>query len=285
MKFLRFTERTLRIFKYAEIEAKRTTNIIYPVHLVLGMLLERTGVCAELSIKNPELRELLVKRIKEVYSNTYEHGISYEPFKMNISLSTNQVLIHASNRMKRFNQIYLNEGHLSDAIFKSKDFSTYSILDGLDVSSILGIMSSPRDMAVPLKDYEFPSILTSNINYRKAEPNDAASLKVFVESEFGARWLDSIENGFLKDNIPIFIALDDNQIIGFACFDVVRKRKGLFGPMGTTLSNRVQGIGFILLHHCLREMQEIGYEYAIIGQAGPLEFYEKACNAVVIPRN
>ncbi|OCA90030.1 GNAT family N-acetyltransferase [Pradoshia sp. D12] len=285
MKFLRFTERTLRIFKYAEIEAKRTTNIIYPVHLVLGMLLERTGVCAELSIKNPELRELLVKRIKEVYSNTYEHGISYEPFKMNISLSTNQVLIHASNRMKRFNQIYLNEGHLSDAIFKSKDFSTYSILDGLDVSSILGIMSSPRDMAVPLKDYEFLSILTSNINYRKAEPNDAASLKVFVESEFGARWLDSIENGFLKDNIPIFIALDDNQIIGFACFDVVRKRKGLFGPMGTTLSNRVQGIGFILLHHCLREMQEIGYEYAIIGQAGPLEFYEKACNAVVIPRN
>ncbi|WP_187393493.1 GNAT family N-acetyltransferase [Bacillus sp. E214] len=275
----------MRIFKYAEIEAKRTTNIIYPVHLVLGMLLERTGVCAELSIKNPELRELLVKRIKEVYSNTYEHGISYEPFKMNISLSTNQVLIHASNRMKRFNQIYLNEGHLSDAIFKSKDFSTYSILDGLDVSSILGIMSSPRDMAVPLKDYEFPSILTSNINYRKAEPNDAASLKVFVESEFGARWLDSIENGFLKDNIPIFIALDDNQIIGFACFDVVRKRKGLFGPMGTTLSNRVQGIGFILLHHCLREMQEIGYEYAIIGQAGPLEFYEKACNAVVIPRN
>ncbi|WP_180349924.1 GNAT family N-acetyltransferase [Bacillus sp. D386] len=282
---MRFTERTLRIFKYAEIEAKRTTNIIYPVHLVLGMLLERTGVCAELSIKNPELRELLVKRIKEVYSNTYEHGISYEPFKMNISLSTNQVLIHASNRMKRFNQIYLNEGHLSDAIFKSKDFSTYSILDGLDVSSILGIMSSPRDMAVPLKDYEFPSILTSNINYRKAEPNDAASLKVFVESEFGARWLDSIENGFLKDNIPIFIALDDNQIIGFACFDVVRKRKGLFGPMGTTLSNRVQGIGYILLHHCLREMQEIGYEYAIIGQAGPLEFYEKACNAVVIPRN
>lgn len=282
---MRFTERTLRIFKYAEIEAERTTNIIYPVHLVLGMLLERTGVCAELSIKNPELRELLVKRIKEVYSNTYEHGISYEPFKMNISLSTDQVLIHASNRMKRFKQIYLNEGHLADAIFKSNDDSTNSILEGLDVSSILAIMSSPRDMVVPLKDYEFPSILTSNINYRKAEQNDAASLKAFVESEFGNGWLDSIENGFLQDNIPIFIALDDNHINGFACFDVVRKRKGLFGPMGTSLSNRVQGIGYILLHHCLREMQEIGYEYAVIGQAGPLEFYEKACNAVVIPRN
>jgi hypothetical protein len=30
-------------------------------------------------------------------------------------------------------------------------------------------------------------------------------------------------------------------------------------------------------------MKEIGYEYVIIGGAGPIEFYEKACNPVVIP--
>lgn len=52
--------------------------------------------------------------------------------------------------------------------------------------------------------------------------------------------------------------------------------------MGTSLSNRMQGIGYTLLHYCLYEMKEIGYEYAVIGEAGPLEFYEKACNAVVI---
>ncbi|WP_425454571.1 hypothetical protein [Gracilibacillus dipsosauri] len=38
-----------------------------------------------------------------------------------------------------------------------------------------------------------------------------------------------------------------------------------------------------LLHYCLKEMKEAGYEYAIIGQAGPIEFYEKACQARVIP--
>lgn len=30
-------------------------------------------------------------------------------------------------------------------------------------------------------------------------------------------------------------------------------------------------------------MKEIGYEYVIIGQAGPIEFYERCCNAKVIP--
>lgn len=48
-------------------------------------------------------------------------------------------------------------------------------------------------------------------------------------------------------------------------------------------SNRDKGIGYDLLHHCLREMIEIGYEYAIIGGARPIEFYGIACNAVVFP--
>ena len=105
-----------------------------------------------------------------------------------------------------------------------------------------------------------------------------------MEKEFGNGWLDSIESGFLKEDIPIFIAQDDQGIIGFACFDVVRRKKGLFGAMGTSFSNRIQGIGYTLLYYCLVEMKEIGYEYAVIGEAGPLEFYETACNAVVIPK-
>ncbi|SFM47494.1 Predicted N-acetyltransferase YhbS, partial [Gracilibacillus orientalis] len=184
----------------------------------------------------------------------------------------------------RFKQIYLNEGHLVDAIFRNNDYSTSAIFDGLDVSRILEIVSHPRDMIVSLKDYSFPNIPTSNMTFRKAEQIDATSLKKFVEKEFGNGWLDSIENGFSKENIPLFIALDDEEIIGFACFDVVRNKKGLFGPMGTTYSKRVQGIGYTLLHLCLSEMNEIGYEYAVIGEAGPIEFYEKACNAVVIPK-
>jgi hypothetical protein len=259
--------------------------MVYPVHLVLGILLEKTGVCAELSFKYPKLLDLVNERVKKIYPKRYEQGIGYEPFTINISLSTEQVLLSAYNRMKHFKQVYLNEGHLADALFRSNDESTSAILDGLDVSGILGIVSSPRDMIVSLKDYEFPTISTSNINCRKAEQNDAAWLKFFLKNEFGNRWITAVENGFSQENIPIFIAIDNNQINGFACFDVGRNKKGLFGPMGTSLSNRLQGIGYTLLHHCLREMKEQGYEYAIIGQAGPLEFYEKACNAIIIPMN
>ncbi|MFJ7950687.1 GNAT family N-acetyltransferase [Lysinibacillus sp. NPDC096418] len=282
---MRFTERTLRILKYAETEAERTTKVVYPVHLLMGVLLERTGVCAELYINYPNLTEILNERVREVKFNMEDEGISYEPFTSNITQTTKMVIANANNRMKRFKQIFINEGHIVDAIFKINDPLTRAILDGLDFSRILEIVAYPRDMIVSLKDYSFPPIPASNLTFKKAEQSDSASLKTFVEKEFGKGWLDSIENGFLQVDIPIFIALEDQNLVGFSCFDVVRGKKGLFGPMGTSFSNRINGIGNTLLHLCLVEMKERGYEYAIIGEVGPLEFYEKSCNAVVISKN
>ncbi|WP_121614247.1 GNAT family N-acetyltransferase [Mesobacillus foraminis] len=281
---MKFTERCLRILNYAESEAIKKTKVIYPVHLLMGILLERTGVCAELNINYPSLIKIVNERVKEMQFVREDKGISYEPFTTNISPITKHVLDIASDRMKRFNQVYINEGHLLDAIFRVNDQSTKKILEGLDVSRIFEIVAYPRDMIVSLKEYSLPKIPSTNITYKRVEQSDAALLKTFIEKEFGNGWLDSIENGFLNVKIPIFMALDEEHIVGFACFDVVRRKKGLFGPMGTSFSNRVKGIGYTLLHFCLREMKEIGYEYAVIGEAGPLEFYEKACNAVVIPR-
>jgi N-acetylglutamate synthase-like GNAT family acetyltransferase len=280
---MKLTERTLRIIKNAEKEAEKTNKVVHPVHLLLGILLERTSVCTELNNNFPNLWDILNERAKDIILTNVQ-GVSYQPFTRKIALSTKQVMENANNLMKRYKQIYLNEGHIVEAIFSSENYSTKSIIDGLDNSRILEIVASPRDMIVSLRSYSLPDIRTSNITFRKAEQNDAISLKKYIKKEFGYGWLDSINNGFLKDRIPIFIALDDKTILGFACFDVVRNKKGLFGPMGTTHSKRVQGIGYTLLHMCLNEMKEIGYEYAVIGEAGPLEFYEKACNAVVIPK-
>lgn len=52
--------------------------------------------------------------------------------------------------------------------------------------------------------------------------------------------------------------------------------------MGTAKHNCVNGVGKELLHHCLYSMKQDRYEYAIIGQAGPIEFYERSCNASLI---
>ncbi|MEK4670958.1 GNAT family N-acetyltransferase [Niallia sp. FSL R7-0271] len=281
---MKYTDRSLRILKYAEIEAEKTNQVVYPVHLLLGILLDRTGVCAELYINYPSLTEILNELVYKMQLDEADEGIDYQPFTINISKTTKRVLETANNRMKHFNQVYLNEGHIVDAIFKINDPLTNKIIDGLDVSLILEIVSYPRDMIVSLKDYSIPTISTNNITFRRAKQSDAASLKTFVEKEFGNAWIESIEIGFIQEDIPIFIALEGSGIIGFACFDVVRMKKGLFGPMGTSISTRTQGIGYTLLHYCLNEMKEIGYEYAVIGEAGPIEFYEKACNAVVIPK-
>lgn len=282
---MRYTERSLRILKYAEMETEMTSKIVYPVHLLLGLLRERTGVCAELYINYPVLTEILNERVKKIQFDKEEKGIKFEPFTIDISKATKMVLEKANNRMEHFNQVYINEGHIIEAIFKINDSLTKTMIDGLDVPRILEIVSYPRDMIVSLKEYSLPTLPVSKITFRKAKQSDAVCLKNFIEKDFGNGWLNSIENGFDQEDIPIFIALEGQRIIGFACFNVVRRKKGVFGPMGTSLSNRIQGIGYTLLHYCLSEMKEIGYEYAVIGEAGPIEFYEKTCNAVVIPKS
>ncbi|MFD2445393.1 GNAT family N-acetyltransferase [Bacillus sp. CGMCC 1.16607] len=137
-------------------------------------------------------------------------------------------------------------------------------------------------MITHLGNYTFPEIHSPQI--RKAEKGDSEQLIHFVKHQFSQEWAETIKNGFLIDNPSIYFALsEDSQIIGFAAFDVFKNRKGYFGPMGVSLNSRAKGIGYMLLHYCLKDMKEIGYEYAIFGGAGPIEFYEKSCNAVVIP--
>ena len=48
------------------------------------------------------------------------------------------------------------------------------------------------------------------------------------------------------------------MIVGFACYDVVRGKKGLFGAMGTAKQNRVKGVGKQLLHCSLHSMKQRG---------------------------
>jgi predicted N-acetyltransferase YhbS len=46
---------------------------------------------------------------------------------------------------------------------------------------------------------------------------------------------------------------------------------------------RGRGIGAALLMASLHAMREQGYAYAVIGAAGPIDFYQKAVGGLVIP--
>ena len=72
----------------------------------------------------------------------------------------------------------------------------------------------------------------------------------------------------------------DRGNLRFACYDATAR--GFFGPTGVAESHRGKNIGLALLYHTLAAMRAKGYAYAVIGGAGPAEFYAKAVGAVAI---
>ncbi|KXY29499.1 acetyltransferase [Bacillus cereus] len=284
MMEFQFTKRAYKILEIAAEEAECSKGIIHPVHLFIGACKEGTGVCAELHMYlfHTVGMDFLAKisLLQQYYANEIEY-INIGEFK--VSNKTIEVLKVAKKRMERFQQIVINEGHVLYAIFQG-DTVIDKVISEKMKKDLLQITSEPRDLTVALTIFD-PICNSLSCNIRKAIFSDFEKLARFVKDEFGERWLKSLDYGFrtYKEELPIFIAEQEGAIIGFACYDVVRGKKGLFGPMGTAKHNRVNGVGKTLLNHCLYNMKKSGYEYAIIGQAGPIEFYERCCNARLIP--
>ncbi|MEJ9232798.1 GNAT family N-acetyltransferase [Peribacillus butanolivorans] len=201
-------------------------------------------------------------------------------FNVGVTDDVIKVLEVAISYMKKYNQTYINEGHLLKALITTNVIDSF--LSDEDSKIILTLGTTSRDMITHLGNYIFPKINSHII--RKVNNNDATNLVPFVESNFSKEWSQTIREAFLLSEPSIYIALDNKgEIVGFAGFDIYKNKKCYFGPMGVSVSNRISGIGYSLLHNCLKDMSDVGYEYAIIGAAGPIEFYEKACKAVVIP--
>lgn len=276
---------TKRVHKILEIAAKESEyNIIHPVHLFIGMCKEGTGVCAELFMYlfhkvGPDfLEKLSLRKQFDLHNQEYKKIGQYK-----LSYKAIEILQIAQKRMERFQQVVINEGHVMYALF-CVDTDIGEFIHTQMQEDILRITAAPRDLAVDLNS--FKSIYnTLFCHVRRVSPSDFDKLSRFVVDEFGERWLQSVDYGFrtYNEKLPIYIAQQEEVIVGFACYDVVRGKKGLFGPMGIAKQNRVKGVGKELLHHCLYNMKQDGYEYAIIGQAGPIEFYERNCNARLIP--
>ncbi|ABY42954.1 acetyltransferase [Bacillus mycoides KBAB4] len=279
-----FTKRAYKILEIAAEEAECSKGIIHPVHLFIGACKEGNGVCAELHMYlfHTVGMDFLAKisLLQQYYANEIEY-INVGEFK--VSNKTIEVLQVAKKRMDRFQQVLINEGHVLYALFQV-DTVIEKVISKNVQKELLSITSESRDLTVDLKRFN-PIYNNFNFNVRRAVFSDFEKLARFVKDEFGERWLKSLDYGFrtYKEELPIFIAEQEGAIIGFACYDVVRGKKGLFGPMGTAKHNRVNGVGKTLLNHCLYNMKKSGYEYAIIGQAGPIEFYERCCNARLIP--
>lgn len=116
---------------------------------------------------------------------------------------------------------------------------------------------------------------------RRVNPWELTDFREFVEGTFSRAWADESSITLANKPVSVFIATRGGQIIGFAAYECTRRN--FFGPMGVVPALRLKGVGKALLLACLYSMQDLGYVYAIIGGAGPVDFYAKTVGAIPIP--
>jgi len=119
------------------------------------------------------------------------------------------------------------------------------------------------------------------VNIRRAQPFEIMPVRDFIAKNFSGAWADEVSVGFANKPVTVVIATRNGRVIGFAGYECTRK--AFFGPTGVAESERGSGIGTALLIASLWGLRELGYVYGIIGGAGPVEFYERAVGAFVIP--
>ena len=120
----------------------------------------------------------------------------------------------------------------------------------------------------------------AGVEIRRAMAAEKQIVADWVARNFEPGWVSESEVAFARQPIACFIAVENGQLVGFACYDTTCKN--FFGPTGISNPQRGRGVGKALLLACLHAMGGQGYAYAIIGGVGPVEFYAKTVGAVVI---
>ncbi|MET3897463.1 putative N-acetyltransferase YhbS [Devosia sp. UYZn731] len=119
-----------------------------------------------------------------------------------------------------------------------------------------------------------------NATIRIALPPELHFVQSWVREHFSEYWVSEVTVAMSHRPPGCLVAVVDGQLIGFACYDATAR--GFFGPTGVAESQRGNKIGLALFYHTLAAMKAHGYAYAIIGSAGPVDFYVKAVGAVPI---
>jgi predicted N-acetyltransferase YhbS len=120
-----------------------------------------------------------------------------------------------------------------------------------------------------------------DLRVRRAQPFELTLVRRFVETNFSLSWADEISVGFAHQPVSVFVATIERELVGFAAYECTRR--GFFGPTGVIPAAQGKGIGKALLLASLIALREMGYVYAIIAAAGPVDFYRKTVGAIAIP--
>ena len=113
---------------------------------------------------------------------------------------------------------------------------------------------------------------------------DKENVLGFVRHVFGPEhptWLGECELALLQQPSTCFIAVSEEGVAGFCCFDCTAR--GRVGPLGVEQGHRGQGVASEMMRQTFEAMKAAGYAYAVIGWVNSPQFYAKACGAIEIP--
>jgi GNAT superfamily N-acetyltransferase len=133
-----------------------------------------------------------------------------------------------------------------------------------------------------LESFDLPHEI-NGYSIRRAVSMEMEPLTDWVNTNFTKTWRSEVIKSFTNKPITCIVARQNRQFIGFAVYESTAP--GYFGPTGVLPDHHGRGLGKALLYHSLNELHHIGYAYAVIGWAGPVEFYQKTVDALVIPKS
>jgi hypothetical protein len=123
----------------------------------------------------------------------------------------------------------------------------------------------------------------AGIVLRRGMPFERHVILDWIGTHFSEPWVSEAALALSQQPTTIYVAVKDNKLLGFACYDT--SAKGFFGPTGVDEAERGKGIGEALLIVTLKGMREAGYAYGVIGDPGPVAFYQKRLDALEIPKS
>jgi GNAT superfamily N-acetyltransferase len=146
--------------------------------------------------------------------------------------------------------------------------------------------ATPGPVDILVKLYELPPLDpwrtdAAGVVVRRAIAPEKHLVTAWVGHHFEVAWTSEAEVAFANHPVTCLIAVRDQEMLGFACYDATAL--GVFGPTGVVEAARGLGIGAALFLACLHAMRERGYAYAVVGAAGPVEFYRRLVDGMVIP--
>lgn len=119
------------------------------------------------------------------------------------------------------------------------------------------------------------------ISLRKPIGTERHAVVAWVADHFGAGWASETDAALSNGPATCFIAVKDENMVGFACYDAAAP--GFFGPVGVETSHRNKGTGTALMTACLLDMKLRGYGYTIVGAVQDTDYYKNAVGAMEIP--